>query len=128
MIEKALNEIKELCLKDPNIKKKISSELKTFLNIDVLSEVKQYLDTSKYYVKNSTFDELELESFDDKKYGMFEQFNINIKRDNFTYNLTLTLTENSWNSETKVIKKYYCHNLNCLSLRLDEIPTLKLLA
>lgn len=127
MIEKAMNELRELYLKDPN-KKKVSSELKAFLNIDVLSEVKTIFDTSKYCIKNSAFNELELESFDDKKSGMFEQFNINIKRESSTYDLTLTLTEKNWNSKTIVIKKYYCHNLNCLSLRLDEIPTLKLLA
>lgn len=127
MIEKAMNELRELYLKDPN-KRKVSSELKAFLNIDVLSEVKTIFDTSKYCIKNSSFNELELESFDDKKCGMFEQFNININRESSTYDLTLTLTEKNWNSETKVIKKYYCHNLNCLALRLDEIPTLKLLA
>lgn len=127
MIEKAMNELRELYLKDPN-KRKVSSELKAFLNIDVLSEVKTIFDTSKYCVKNSTFNELELESFDDKKSGMFEQFNINIKRESSTYNLTLTLTEKNWNSKTTVIKEYRCYDLDCLSRRLAEIPTLKLLA
>ena len=127
MIEKAMNELRELYLKDPN-KKKVSSELKAFLNIDVLSEVKTIFDTSEYCVKNSTFNELELESFDDKKSGMFEQFNINIKRESSTYNLTLTLTEANWNSKTTVIKKYHCGNLDRLSQRLAEIPELKLLA
>ena len=127
MIEKSMNELRELYLKDPN-KKKVSSELKAFLNIDVLSELKTVFDTSKYCVKNSTFNELELESFNDQGSGMFEQFNINIKRESSTYNLILTLTENSWNSVTTVIKKYHCYNLDCLSRRLDEIPTLKLLA
>ena len=127
MIEKAMNELRELYLKDPN-KKKVSSELKAFLNIDVLSELKTVFDTSKYCVKNSTFNELELESFDDKKSGMFEQFNINIKRESSTYNLTLTLTEKNWNSKTTVIKEYRCYDLDWLSRRLDEIPTLKLLA
>ena len=127
MIEKAMNELRELYLKDPN-KKKVSSELKAFLNIDVLSELKTVFDTSKYCVKNSTFNELELESFDDKKSGMFEQFNINIKRESSTYNLTLTLTEKNWNSKTTVIKEYRCYDLDYLSRRLAEIPTLKLLA
>lgn len=127
MIEKAMNELRELYLKDPN-KRKVSSELKAFLNIDVLSELKTVFDTSKYCVKNSTFNELELESFDDKKSGMFEQFNINIKRESSTYDLTLTLTEKNWNSKTTVIKKYHCYDLDWLSRRLDEIPTLKLLA
>lgn len=127
MIEKAMNELRELYLKDPN-KRKVSSELKAFLNIDVLSEVKTIFDTSKYCVKNSTFNELELESFDDKKSGMFEQFNINIKRESSTYNLTLTLTEKNWNSKTTVIKEYRCYDLDWLSRRLAEIPTLKLLA
>lgn len=127
MIEKAMNELRELYLKDPN-KKKVSSELKAFLNIDVLSELKTVFDTSKYCVKNSTFNELELESFDDKKSGMFEQFNINIKRESSTYNLTLTLTEKNWNSKTTVIKEYRCYDLDCLFRRLAEIPTLKLLA
>ena len=127
MIEKAMNELRELYLKDPN-KRKVSSELKAFLNIDVLSELKTVFDTSKYCIKNSTFSELELESFDDKKSGMFEQFNINIKRESSTYDLTLTLTEKNWNSKTTVIKKYHCYDLDWLSRRLDEIPTLKLLA
>lgn len=127
MIEKAMNELRELYLKDPN-KKKVSSELKAFLNIDVLSEVKTIFDTSEYCVKNSTFNELELESFDDKKSGMFEQFNINIKRESSTYNLTLTLTEKNWNSKITVIKEYRCYDLDCLSQRLAEIPELKLLA
>lgn len=127
MIEKAMNELRELYLKDPN-KRKVSSELKAFLNIDVLSELKTVFDTSKYCVKNSTFNELELESFDDKKSGMFEQFNINIKRESSTYNLTLTLTEKNWNSKTTVIKEYRCYDLDWLSRRLAEIPTLKLLA
>ena len=127
MIEKAMNELRELYLKDPN-KRKVSSELKAFLNIDVLSELKTVFDTSKYCIKNSTFNELELESFDDKKSGMFEQFNINIKRESSTYDLTLTLTEKNWNSKTTVIKKYHCYDLDWLSQRLDEIPTLKLLA
>ena len=127
MIEKAMNELRELYLKDPN-KKKVSSELKAFLNIDVLSEVKTIFDTSKYCIKNSAFNELELESFDDKKSGMFEQFNINIKRESSTYNLTLTLTEKNWNSKTTVIKEYRCYDLDWLSRRLAEIPTLKLLA
>ena len=127
MIENSMNELRELYLKDPN-KKKVSSELKAFLNIDVLSEVKTIFDTSKYCVKNSTFNELELESFDDKKSGMFEQFNINIKRESSTYNLTLTLTEKNWNSKTTVIKEYRCYDLDYLSRRLAEIPTLKLLA
>lgn len=127
MIEKAMNELRELYLKDPN-KRKVSSELKAFLNIDVLSELKTVFDTSKYCVKNSTFNELELESFDDKKSGMFEQFNINIKRESSTYDLTLTLTEKNWDSKTTVVKKYHCGNLDRLSQRLDEIPTLKLLA
>jgi hypothetical protein len=127
MIEKSMNELRELYLKDPN-KRKVSSELKAFLNIDVLSEVKTIFDTSKYCIKNSAFNELELESFDDKKCGMFEQFNININRESSTYNLTLTLTENIWNSVTTVIKKYHCYDLDCLSRRLAEIPELKLLA
>lgn len=127
MIEKAMNELRELYLKDPN-KRKVSSELKAFLNIDVLSELKTVFDTSKYCVKNSTFNELELESFDDKKSGMFEQFNINIKRESSTYDLTLTLTEKNWDSKTTVIKKYHCWDLDRLSQRLAEIPELKLLA
>lgn len=127
MIEKAMNELRELYLKDPN-KRKVSSELKAFLNIDILSEVKTIFDTSKYCIKNSTFNELELESFDDEKSGIFEQFNINIKRESSTYDLTLTLTEKNWNAKTTVIKKYYCDNLDSLSRGLDEISTFKLLA
>lgn len=126
MIEKAMNELRKLYLKDPN-KRKISSELKAFLNIDVLSELKTVFDTSKYCIKNSAFNELELESFNDRGYGRFEQFNIDIKREDSSYDLILTLTEKNYNVETKVVKKYYCYNLNCLSLRLEEIPTLKLL-